>query len=124
MSFVSTSVTSAGKESDKGGKIIQQEASLYPITDIYATKEKAWMSEQLMMMWICECLASYSAMAPEGIIPLLFLDSFGVHKMGSVNWAINDLSVEVIIIPPGFTGLVQPVNIGYNEPFKNLVHDH
>ncbi len=79
MHFVSTSVASTGKESDKGGKIIQRESSLYPTTAIYATQEKAWMSEPLMLMWIHECLAPYVATAPEGIIPLLFLDSFGVH---------------------------------------------
>ncbi len=43
--------------------------------------------------------------------------------MGSVHQAINNLGVEVIIIPPGCTGLVQPVDVGYNKPFKNLVHD-
>ena len=81
------------------------------------------MSENLMMMWIEKSLAPYVAQAPDGVIPLLFLDSFGVHKMGSVNRAISDLGVEVIIIPPGCTGVTQPVDIGYNKPFKGLVRD-
>jgi hypothetical protein len=81
------------------------------------------MSESLMLMWIEHSLAPYVATAPDGIIPLLFLDSYGVHKMGSINRAINDLGVEVIILPPGCTGLTQPVDIGYNKPFKGLVRD-
>ena len=81
------------------------------------------MSESLMLMWIQQSLAPYVALAPDGIIPLLFLDSYGVHKMGSVNRAINDLGVEVIIIPPGCTGITQPVDIRYNKPFKGLVRD-
>ena len=66
------------------------------------------------MMWINKVLQPLVVTAPEGIIPLLFLDSYGVHTM-----VINDLSVEVIIIPPGCTGLTQPIDVGYNKPFKN-----
>ena len=81
------------------------------------------MSERLMMMWIENILKPYVATAPPGIMPLLFLDSYGVHKMGSVQRTINDLGVEVVIIPPGCTGITQPVDVGYNKPFKNLVRD-
>ena len=31
--------------------------------------------------------------------------------------------VEEIIIPPGCTGLTQPVDVGYNKPFKDCVRD-
>ena len=31
---------------------------------------------------------------------------------------ITDLGVEVIHIPGSCTGLVQPLNVGYNRPFK------
>ncbi len=44
--------------------------------------------------------------------------------MVSVNAAINNLGVEVIIIPPGCTDINQPVDVGYNKPFKNHVRDH
>ncbi len=81
------------------------------------------MSEGLMLKWVEQTLAPYVATAPIGIIPLLFLDSYSVHLMGSVNHAINALGVEVIIIPPGCTSVVQPVDIGYNKPFKGLVRD-
>ena len=116
-------IDSTGKESNNGGRIIRQEEAQYPNGAYYATQEKAWMSENLMMMWIEKSLAPYVAQAPDGVIPLLFLDSFGVHKMGSVNRAISDLGVEVIIIPPGCTGVTQPVDIGYNKPFKGLVRN-
>jgi hypothetical protein len=38
--------------------------------------------------------------------------------MGSVVRAIQELGVEVKFIPPGCTGLAQPINIGYNKSFK------
>ena len=112
-----------GKETDKGGKIMKKEGHTYPTDALFATQEKAWMSEALMLLWIEKILKPYLLTAPPGIIPLLFLDSFGVHKMGSVNRAVNGLGCEVIIIPPGCTGLTQPVDVGYNKPFKNLVRD-
>ncbi len=38
--------------------------------------------------------------------------------MGSVIEKINDLGVEVHHIPGGYTGLCQPIDVGYNCPFK------
>ncbi len=81
------------------------------------------MSKGLVLKWVEQTLAPYVATAPNGIIPLLSLDSYSVHLMGSVSHAINALGVEVIIIPPGCTSVVQPVDIGYNKPFKGLVRE-
>jgi hypothetical protein len=39
-----------------------------------------------------------------------------IVTLGSV--AIQGLSVELKIIPPGCTGLVQPIDVGINKPFK------
>ena len=47
-----------------------------------------------------------------------FLDLFKVHLLGSVADAIQGLGVELKIIPPGCTGLVQPIDVGINKPFK------
>jgi hypothetical protein len=114
-----------GKESDKGGKIIGRELSSYSPDAFYAAQKKAWMSQPLMLLWIKKVLITpYIVGAPTGVVPLLFLDSYQVHKMPSMNAAISDLGVEVIIIPPGCMGLTQPVDIGYNKPFRNRVWDH
>ena len=43
--------------------------------------------------------------------------------MGSVVSAIQAIGVEVEFIPPGCTGLVQPVDVGYNKSFKAKVKD-
>jgi hypothetical protein len=43
--------------------------------------------------------------------------------MGSVVSAIQALEVEVGFIPPGCTGLVQPIDVGYNKAFKAKVKD-
>ena len=104
-----------------GGKIIGRELSSYPPHAFYVTQEKVWMSEPLMLMWIKKVVKEYVPTAPAGIVPLLFLDSYQVYKIASVNATINDFDMEVIIIPPGCTGIMQPVDVGYNNPFKNCV---
>ena len=68
-------------------------------------------------------LKPYVATAPAWTMPLLILDRFKVHMMASVNNAINNLGLEVIIINPGCTGLIQPANVGYNKQFKNYIHN-
>ena len=77
----------------------------------------------LLTTFTSEGLAPYVAMPPPGIVPLLYLDSFRVHMMGLVVSAIQAIGVEVEFIPPGCTGLVQPVDVGYNKSFKAKVKD-
>ncbi len=71
-----------------------------------------------MLKWIDEILAPYVSTAPEGVVPTLFLVSFSVHMMATIVNGIQDLGVQVEFIPPGCTGLLQPVDIGYNKAFK------
>ena len=112
-----------GKEREEGGKILNQELTTYPTGAFYGTNLTAWMSEKMMLYWVEKVVKPYVATAPPGIVPLLFLDSFSVHGMASVNNALNDIGVEVIIIAPGCTGITQPVDVGYNKPFKGHVRD-
>ena len=71
-----------------------------------------------MLKWVDDVLAPYVVTAPPDIIPLLFLDSFKVHMLASVVQKIQGLGVQVEFIPPGCTGLLQPVDVGYNKAFK------
>jgi len=71
-----------------------------------------------MLQWVDTVLALYAATAPIGIIPILFLDSFKVHMLGTVADAIHKLGVELQFIPPGCTGLVQPIDVGFDKPYK------
>ncbi len=74
-----------------------------------------------MLAWIDEILKPYIANTSLGIVPILFLDDFSIHKMGEVIQAIQALGMEVELIPPGCTGMVQPVDMGYNKLFKAKV---
>ena len=86
---------------------------------IYACQDKAWFDEGVMIKWIDHILApDVRSAAQKGIVPILFLDSFSVHMKASVVNRIQDLGVQVEFIPPGCTGLLQPVDVGYNKAFK------
>ena len=84
----------------------------------YACQENAWMDERVMFMWVEKVLKPSVKSAPEGIVPLLLLDSYHCHVMASVVNEIQDLGVEVEHIPGACTYLCQPANIGINKPYK------
>jgi hypothetical protein len=124
---VALTVTASGKmltpmviyKGTRYGRIATRELRDHPPEMKYAMQPKAWFNEATMLDWVDYVLKPYVATAPVRIIPILFLDSFKVHLLGSIANAIQGLGVELEIIPPGCTGgLVQPIDVGINKPFK------
>ena len=105
------------------GTIAKRELPTLPTDLIYLCQGKAWFDEAVMMEWVEKILAPYVENVPRGIVPILLLDDFSVHKTGAVVGAIQALGVEVEFIPPGCTGMVQPVDVGYNKPLKSKFRD-
>ena len=73
------------------------------------------MDKRVMLKWVYNVLETHIAMAPEGIVAILFLDSYRCHMMTSVVTTIPDLSVEVKHFPGGCTPLCYPVDIGVDK---------
>jgi hypothetical protein len=88
---------------------------------MYHCQANAWMDEAVMVACVDEVLMSYNAMAPDDAVPLLILDSYQCHMMALVVQIIQELGVEVKHIPGGCTSLCQPVDVGFNKPFKDRV---
>ena len=65
-------------------RIAMHELGTYPTTNHYRCQENAWMDEAVMLAWVDEVLATYVATAPDHVIPLLILDSYHCHMMGSI----------------------------------------
>lgn len=105
------------------GRIATKEVATLPNGAFYRVNKKAWFTEQVMLDWVALVLAPWAAKAPPGIVPLLILDQFSVHMMASVNDAIQKLGVQVEFVAAGCTGLVQPVDVGYNKSFKAKMRD-
>jgi len=100
---------------------IQHEFTQYPAVCLYTCQDNAWMDEHVMNDWVQHVLKPYVEMAPEHIIPILFLDSYHCHTMQSIVHEIEDLSVEVQHIPAGCTSLCQLVDVGVNKPFNSCL---
>jgi len=79
------------------------------------------MDATVMHKWVDVVLQPYVAEAPEGIVPILMLDSYRAHMMEEIVTKIQNLGVEVVHIPGGCTGNCQPVDIGLNKSFKSHV---
>lgn len=109
-----------------GARIEKKELVNYPAEwdMFYSCQDSAWTDKRVMLLWVAKVLKPYVDGAPDGIIPLLFLDSYRCHMMHSVVDAIQSLGVEVEIIPGGCTSLVQPVDVGVNKPFKNRLREY
>ena len=63
----------------KPGGRIEREFGTYNNHGRYAVQEKAWMDESTMMSWVERVLRPYVETAPEGIQPILLLDSYRCH---------------------------------------------
>ncbi len=98
--------------------IAKHELCKYPDDCHWVCKKKAWFDESIMLEWVKKILKPYLAGTPCFIVPIILLNSFKVHMLGSVVQAIQALSVKVDFIPPGCTGLFQPVDVGFNMLFK------
>jgi hypothetical protein len=102
-----------------GGHIEKKEFSTYPNGHFYKCQDNAWMDEEVMIAWVQDVLAPYVATAPDHVVPILILDMYRCHMMSSVVQMIQELGVEVQHIPGGCTSLCQPVDVGFNKPFKD-----
>ena len=92
-----------------GGVIKCREVSTHPTGMHYTMQKKEWMNN---------VLAPYVVTPPSDVIPLLLLDSFKVYLKGTITNAIHALSIEIKFIPARCTGLIQPINVQFNKPFK------
>jgi hypothetical protein len=67
-----------------GGRIEQREFETYPHNNQYHCQDAAWMDKKVMLACVDGPLKAHVQQAPEGIIPLLILDSYKCQMMASV----------------------------------------
>ena len=103
-----------------GKHIATRELPLHDPTSHYACQVKGWMDEIRMQEWVHVVLAAYIADTPPppGIVPVILLDAYRVHMCQAVVDSIQALGIEVIHIPGGCTGMLQPLDVGINRPYK------
>ena len=100
------------------GRIAKREFGTYPDSGHYSCQKKAWMDEDMMHLWIDQVLVPWKMTKPPGVVPILVLDAYRVHMMGTVVNRIQSIGIEVIHIPAGCTYLCQPIDVGINKTIK------
>ena len=68
------------------GLIARRELPTLDPTSIYACQDAAWMDKRCMLIWVDEVFGAYLVAnpPPEGVQPVLLIDSYRCHMMASV----------------------------------------
>jgi hypothetical protein len=81
---------------------------------IVSANNTAWMNTAELKKWIDLVLVPYS----NGCRPLLVLDSAPSHRSADAKDALNAVC-DVVMIPAGYTGKLQPLDLSVNKPLKD-----
>ena len=100
--MLAATVTASGKllkpmlifKGQAHGRIERSEFQTYPDNCIYAMQPKAWMDEKIMHKWIDDVLIPWKQSRNPDIVPLLVLDAYRVHMMGSILNRIQSLGMR------------------------------
>jgi hypothetical protein len=59
------------------------------------------MDKEMMNKWIDLVLDPWKTSKAPGVIPIITLDAYYVHMMGTIVNRIQSLGIKVVHIPPG-----------------------
>lgn len=79
----------------------------------------AYANETILVNWITDMLVPALPTGPR----LLALDVAKFHKTNAVLDTLRSHDIIPAMIPPGCTGLVQPLNVAVNKPLKDLLQE-
>jgi len=82
------------------GRIASREIGTFPDGGHYACQKKG-MDDEMMHKWIDLVLIPWKNSKAPGIAPILVLDAYRVHMMGTIVHRIQSLGIEVLHIPGG-----------------------
>lgn len=104
-----------------GTQIRRNEEPLYDKRVTIEFNPTAYNNEALFLRWIEEELIKLEDWKDGG---LLAIDAAEFHKTPKILSSLREHAIIPSLIPPGCTGLVQPLDISINKPFKELLRDY
>jgi DDE superfamily endonuclease len=96
------------------------ERSLLQLNIKWCCQVNAWFDELVALKWVDAILEPYVGVEENAF---LLIDHYSVQFLGSFVRACNNIGVEADYIPKGCTCVTQPVDVGFNGPFKRHVKD-
>ena len=100
-----------------GGKIEKSLDVILPDGIVGCVQRKGWMENVTMDIWYNKVYRPYIA-GFDGESGLL-LDDFKVHKNSEILELMKEDKTNRYIILPHYTGLLQPCDVGINNPLKD-----
>ena len=90
----------------------------FPSGVVIHWNEKGWMDEAACLKWIKEVwgLRPGHLRNPKS---LLVWDHFAAHLTDGVKQKVRQYNTNVAVIPGGLTGVLQPLDVSLNKPFKD-----
>jgi DDE superfamily endonuclease len=85
------------------------------------TQKRAWFDEEVANEWIRSVLLPYVAKSPNG--SFLLIDHYSVHTMSNFFNRCAEIGTDIDYIPAGYTCVLQPIDVGFNSPFKKYIKD-
>ena len=107
----------------KGLRISQTEEKAYDRRVDVKFQENAWCDQNIMNYWVSNMWRR--PFAPEAQKPKLLIAD--VHKAQKTPAIVDKLKreckTEVVLVPPGCTSLVQPLDVSFNGEFKAVIDE-
>ncbi|RPB02545.1 DDE-domain-containing protein [Choiromyces venosus 120613-1] len=101
------------------GVRLQAERRRYDRDVLVEFNPTAYMNDRLFTRYVSQ----YLIPVLEGRPTLFALDLMGSHKTPAVLNLLHQNNITPSLIPGGCTGLVQPLDVSVNKPFKELMRD-
>ena len=100
----------------KGVRIPLAEKVRYDTRVSVVFQPNAWCDEPTMAHWIRGCWR------PK-IVPntLLIADVHRAQTIQGIKDLLLQCNTDLLLVPPGCTSLVQPMDVVFNKPFKNTI---
>ena len=76
------------------------------------------MDSEIMLFWLEEML---QPVLGTGNVTLLVMDLFKSHNTESIKDWLRIHGITPSLVPGGCTGLVQPLDVSANRPFKDIL---
>jgi len=107
-----------GKEESKT-QARERETLRYDTRVVVSFNSKAYATTATILRWLLKQLL------PElgGLPSLLIMDLLRSHRAKPVKKLLKKNDVTLSLVPAGCTGIVQPVDISFNRPFKDMLKE-
>ena len=89
----------------------------FPHGLVVRCQEKGWMNEELVKDWLNTVWSKVGGLSRNK--SMLVWDSFRAHLSKPIRRTLQSLNTECAIIPGGMTGILQPLDVCINKPFKD-----